>query len=83
MLTRFATLVAALALVASAACESEPPYQSQRCKELRARVRMIATLRASRLPTGDLDIFGGSDAAVDAKVREWMDEQPECFDPSL
>lgn len=45
---------------------------------------MIETLRAQRLSTGSFgDIFAGDDASVDAKIREWRDEAPECFDPSL
>jgi hypothetical protein len=72
-------LAAAAAALCLLACESEPPYQSQRCKELRARVRMIETLRA-QLQT---NAFAADQALVDAKVREWMQESPECFDPKL
>lgn len=76
-------LVSLLPLVAAAvlllACEVEPPYQSQRCKDLRSRVRMIEMLKAS-LQT---NAFAADQAQVDAKVKEWMDESPECFDPSL
>lgn len=41
---------------------------------------MIEALRAQLTPAG---MLSASQAEVDAKLREWREEQPECFDPSL
>ena len=78
MSVRLAVLAAVAAVSLTAACD-EPPYESQRCKDLRARVRMIDALRAMRTT----NFFSASQAEVDAQVRMWREESPECFDPSL
>jgi hypothetical protein len=79
MRSSLAAAFLAATLLTAPACESEPPYQSQRCRELRSKVRMIDALRAMRMT----DAFKESQAEVDAVVRGWREEQPECFDPSL
>ena len=67
-------------VVALFGCEEGPIYQSQRCKDLRLRIRGLdaAIERITRnsdgiIPTG----------IYEAERRTTIEENPECFDPSL